>query len=124
MIQCDGIDIKKGSKCNSPAKYIVNIDEKKYYRCGRHSRNINDKELIENTTDDVVKEKKKRGRKVLKNDENKELNIEKEDSNLQEKLSYQNENINNNLNNEKNKMEILFAKIDELCKLLNNNTID
>jgi hypothetical protein len=94
------------------------------------------KVLIENT-DDIVKEIKKREQKpkILKSDENgdeyndnKKLNIEKEEySDIQEKLSYQNENINN-INYEKNnkykKIEILFTKIDELCNLLNNNNIN
>lgn len=128
MIKCDGIDKKKSEKCNSPAKYTINIDDKTCYRCGRHSRNMN-KVLIENT-DDIVKEIKKREQKpkILKSDENgdeyndnKKLNIEKEEySDIQEKLSYQNENINN-INYEKNNK---YKKIDELCNLLNNNNIN
>jgi hypothetical protein len=111
MIKCDGIDKKKNEKCESPAKYIVKIDNKTHSRCGRHSRNMN-KELIENN------EKKKREikSKVLKIDKNednksKELNNKEEENNIQE-VYYQK-------NNKDKKIETLFVKIDELCNLLN-----
>lgn len=131
VINCDGIDKKKDKNCELSAKYIVNIDNKKHYRCGRHSRNMDNKELIDN----IVKEKKKRGRKpkMIKNDKNKDSNIEKENennnvnNNIQEKISHQDENINNfnnEINNKYRKIEILFTKMDELCNLLSNNIIN
>lgn len=126
MVECDDIDKKKNKKCESPAKWIVRINNEIDYihpRCGRHSRNM-DKRLIENTNE-IIKEKKKRGRKpkITKNDEkydneNNELKInsekdKKEESDIQE-ISYPKNN-----NNKDEKIKILFTKIDELCDLLN-----
>lgn len=126
MIKCDGIDKKKNDKCGSPAKYIVNIDEKNYYRCGRHSRKMNNKILMEN-------KKIQRKPKTLKSDDGKidkydNKNKDKKDklNNEEKEILYQNEDNNHNFNdeihNKYKKIDILFTKIDELCSLLNNNT--
>lgn len=105
MVECEGINNKTNKKCKSPAKYIVNIDNKINYRCGRHCRNINDKKLIENIDD--INENKKSNRK------NKTLDDNIFESNIEEE--------NENVYNEKNKkIETLFTKIDKLCDLLNN----
>jgi CRISPR/Cas system CMR subunit Cmr6 (Cas7 group RAMP superfamily) len=107
MIECDGIDKKNNKKCKSPAKYIINIDDKINHRCGRHCRNINN---------NMVKVKRKS-----------EQNIKIKESNMKEKN--ENDNIKEilyeveNVYNEKNKkIETLFTKIDKLCELLNDTT--
>lgn len=119
MVKCEGINNKTNKKCKSPAKYIINIDNKINYRCGRHCRNINDKKLIENIDD--INENKKRNRKNKTLDDNIfESNIEEEkENNIIQKIISGDEN--ENVYNEKNKkIETLFTKIDKLCDLLNN----
>lgn len=124
MIECDGIDKKNNEKCKSLAKYIINIDDKINYRCGRHCRNINNKKLIENT-DNILKVKRKSEQniKTLKNNNNdisNESNIEekKENNNIKE-INHKVENV---FNEKHKKIETLFTKIDKLCELLNNTT--
>lgn len=113
MVECESINNKTNSKCKSPAKYIVNIDNKINYRCGRHCRNINDKKLIENIED--IKEKKKSNRK--------NLTLKNNDDNIFEPNIQKIMSGDENVYNEKNiKIETLFTKIDKLCDLLNNIT--
>lgn len=111
MVECEGINNKTNKKCKSPAKYIVNIDNKINYRCGRHCRNINDKKFIENIDD--INENKKSNRKNKTLDDNIfKSNIEEEkENNIIQKIISGDEN---------EKIETLFTKIDKLCDLLNN----
>lgn len=117
MVECEGINNKTNNECKSPAKYIINIDNKINYRCGRHCRNINDKKLIENI-DDINKNKKSDRKNKILDDNIFKSNIEEEnENNIIQKIISGDENVYNEKNK---KIETLFTKIDKLCDLLNN----
>jgi hypothetical protein len=113
MIKCDDINKKNKEKCSSPAKFMVKLNKETEYihpRCGRHGRNIDKIPIINEHVEN--KEKIKKGRKP-KPKINEEINITVE--------KVEDKYVNTN---DKNKLEKLFLKIDELCDLLNKTDIN
>jgi hypothetical protein len=100
MVICEDIDKKNNKECKSAAKWIVKINGKKNYRCGRHCRKL---EKIPMDNDNKIKDYEKN-----------EINFGIKDKRNIQQISYLESSDNRN-----EKMKILFTKIDELCILLN-----